>query len=97
MGLRMSAASSARTAMESVDLPEQRVTPRKLLYELVFALTRVTGFFTHHLTWTGMLKGAARGVGGDVGRTLVAAQHRARRGDDPHARRRHNVAKGRGS
>src|ERR671932_1037906 len=47
------------------------------------------------LPWTGMLKGAARGFVGDVGRTLGAAQHRARRGDDPHARRRHNMAKGR--
>jgi low temperature requirement protein LtrA len=40
---------------------EQRVTPLELFFDLVFvfALTQVTGFLTHHLTWLGMLQGAA--------------------------------------
>jgi low temperature requirement protein LtrA len=40
---------------------EQRVTPLELFFDLVFvfALTQVTGFLTHHLTWVGMLQGGA--------------------------------------
>lgn len=40
---------------------EQRVTPLELFFDLVFvfALTQVTGFLTHHLTWLGVLQGAA--------------------------------------
>src|SRR5918992_2757602 len=40
---------------------EQRVTPLELFFDLVFvfALTQVTGFLIHHLTWLGMLQGAA--------------------------------------
>jgi low temperature requirement protein LtrA len=40
---------------------EQRVTPLELFFDLVFvfALTQVTGFLTHHLTWLGMLQGGA--------------------------------------
>ena len=40
---------------------EQRVTPLELFFDLVFvfALTQVTGFLSHHLTWVGMLQGAA--------------------------------------
>src|SRR3712207_5833958 len=39
----------------------QRVTPLELFFDLVFvfALTQVTGFLIHHLTWLGMLQGAA--------------------------------------
>src|SRR5918998_6852019 len=40
---------------------EQRVTPLELFFDLVFvfALTQVTGFLIHHLTWLGMLQAAA--------------------------------------
>src|SRR5919112_6072444 len=40
---------------------EQRVTPLELFFDLVFvfALTQVTGFLAHHLSWIGMLQGAA--------------------------------------
>src|SRR5918992_5965615 len=40
---------------------EQRVTPLELFFDLVFvfALTQVTGFLADHLTWVGMLQGAA--------------------------------------
>jgi low temperature requirement protein LtrA len=40
---------------------EQRVTPLELFFDLlfVFALTQVTAFLTHHLTWIGMLQGGA--------------------------------------
>jgi low temperature requirement protein LtrA len=40
---------------------EQRVTPLELVFDLVFvfALTQVTGFLSHHLTWMGMLQGGA--------------------------------------
>ena len=39
----------------------QRVTPLELFFDLVFvfALTQVTGFLSTHLTWLGMLQGAA--------------------------------------
>ena len=57
----MSTAGSAGTAAEGGDLAEQRVTPLELFFDLVFvfALTQVTGFLADHLTWTGMLQGAA--------------------------------------
>jgi low temperature requirement protein LtrA len=57
----MSTAGSARTATEGGDSYEQRVTPLELFFDLVFvfALTQVTGFLADHLTWTGMLQGAA--------------------------------------
>jgi low temperature requirement protein LtrA len=40
---------------------EQRVTPLELFFDLVFvfALTQETGFLSTHLTWIGMLQGAA--------------------------------------
>src|ERR671921_2664712 len=40
---------------------EERVTPLELFFDLVFvfALTQVTGFLSHHLSWAGMLQGAA--------------------------------------
>jgi low temperature requirement protein LtrA len=40
---------------------EQRVTPLELFFDLVFvfALTQVTSFLSDHLTWLGMLQGAA--------------------------------------
>ena len=57
----MSTAGSAGTAAEGGELAEQRVTPLELFFDLVFvfALTQVTGFLADHLTWTGMLQGAA--------------------------------------
>ena len=57
----MSTAGSARTATEGEELPERRVTPLELFFDLVFvfALTQVTGFLTNHLTWAGMLQGTA--------------------------------------
>src|SRR5919106_1295079 len=57
----MSTADSARTATDQEDLPERRVTPLELFFDLVFvfALTQVTGFLAEHLTWLGMLEGAA--------------------------------------
>src|SRR5918999_3941120 len=53
--------STARTVTEGGDLPERRVTPLELFFDVVFvfALTQVTGFLADHLTWTGMLQGAA--------------------------------------
>ncbi len=57
----MSTAGAAGTATEGGDLTEQRVTPLELFFDLVFvfALTQVTGFLADHLTWGGMLQGAA--------------------------------------
>jgi low temperature requirement protein LtrA len=57
----MGTAGPAPTAREAGDLAEQRVTPLELFFDLVFvfALTQVTVFLTAHLTWTGMLQGAA--------------------------------------
>src|SRR5215208_1786233 len=57
----MSTAGSARTATEGENLPERRVTPLELFFDLVFvfALTQVTGFLAEHLSWTGMLEGVA--------------------------------------
>jgi low temperature requirement protein LtrA len=60
-GYRMSTTGSAPTATEGGDSYEQRVTPLELFFDLVFvfALTQVTGFLADHLTWSGMLQGAA--------------------------------------
>src|SRR5829696_1296324 len=57
----MGTAGATRTATEGGDLAEQRVTPLELFFDLVFvfALTQVTGFLADHLTWVGMLQGAA--------------------------------------
>ena len=48
-------------ATEGGDPTEQRVTPLELFFDLVFvfALTQVTGFLADHLSWVGMIKGAA--------------------------------------
>jgi low temperature requirement protein LtrA len=48
-------------ATEGGDPNEQRVTPLELFFDLVFvfALTQVTGFLADHLTWVGMIQGAA--------------------------------------
>jgi low temperature requirement protein LtrA len=60
-GHQMNTADSARTVTEGGDVPERRVTPLELFFDLVFvfALTQVTGFLADHLTWVGMLQGAA--------------------------------------
>ena len=57
----MSTAGATRTATEDGGLPERRVTPLELFFDLVFvfALTQVTGFLADHLTWSGMLQGVA--------------------------------------
>ena len=57
----MSKAGSVATPTEGGDSYEQRVTPLELFFDLVFvfALTQVTGFLADHLTWLGMLQGAA--------------------------------------
>jgi low temperature requirement protein LtrA len=57
----MSTTGSAFAAAEGADLSERRVTPLELFFDLVFvfALTQVTGFLADHLSWTGMLQGAA--------------------------------------
>jgi low temperature requirement protein LtrA len=57
----MSAAGTADKATAGGDPYEQRVTPLELFFDLVFvfALTQVTAFLADHLTWTGMLQGAA--------------------------------------
>lgn len=57
----MSTAGSAPNATEGMEPAERRVTPLELFFDLVFvfALTQVTGFLADHLTWTGMLQGAA--------------------------------------
>src|SRR3712207_9481589 len=60
-GYRISTAGSTGTVTQGGDLAEQRVTPLELFFDLVlvFALTQVTGLLADHLTWAGMLKGAA--------------------------------------
>src|ERR671915_754647 len=59
-GHQMSTAGTARMVTEGGDVPERRVTPLELFFDLVFvfALTQVTGFLADHLTWIGMLQGA---------------------------------------
>ena len=46
---------------ENEDTIEQGATPLELFFDLVFvfAFTQVTSFLSDHLTWTGMLQGAA--------------------------------------
>src|SRR5918996_3603536 len=60
-GHQLSTDPSARVATEGGDSYEQRVTPLELFFDLVFvfALTQVTAFLSEHLTWVGMLQGAA--------------------------------------
>src|SRR5215213_3578163 len=60
-GHRMSTADSASAEKEGGDPNEQRVTSLELFFDLVFvfALTQVTGFLADHLTWVGMIQGAA--------------------------------------
>ena len=57
----MRTAGPARAAAAGEDIAERRVSPLELFFDLVFvfALTQVTGFLADHLTWTGMLQGAA--------------------------------------
>ena len=57
----MSTTGAARMVTEGGDPVEQRVTPLELFFDLVFvfALTQVTRFLIHHLTWLGMLQSAA--------------------------------------
>src|ERR687890_517199 len=57
----MNTAGSVRTVPEGGGAYEQRVTPLELFFDLVFvfALTQVTSFLADHLTWTGMIQGAA--------------------------------------
>ncbi len=57
----MSTTGAARMVTEGGDPVEQRVTPLELFFDLVFvfALTQVTRFLIHHLTWLGMLQAAA--------------------------------------
>lgn len=46
---------------EDVGDQEQEVTPVELFFDLVFvfAMTQVTGFLAHHVTWAGILRGVA--------------------------------------
>ena len=57
----MSTTGAARMVTEGGDPVEQRVTPLELFFDLVFvfALTQVTGFLADHLSWVGVLQGAA--------------------------------------
>ncbi len=57
----MSAAESASTQRGNGDSIESGATPLELFFDLVFvfAFTQVTGFLSDHLTWAGMLQGAA--------------------------------------
>lgn len=36
---------------------EERVTPLELFFDLVFAITQVTGFLAANETWDGLLRG----------------------------------------
>lgn len=57
----MSVVGSAEAGQFSGDSHEQRVSALELFFDLVFvfALTQVTAFLSDHLTWTGVLQGAA--------------------------------------
>jgi low temperature requirement protein LtrA len=57
----MSAAGSASSQQGNEDSIESGATPLELYFDLVFvfAFTQVTGFLSDHLTWTGVLQGAA--------------------------------------
>ncbi len=53
--------SGARSRLNRPDEVEARVSPLELFFDLVFvfALTQVTAFLASHLTWVGVLQGAA--------------------------------------
>jgi low temperature requirement protein LtrA len=53
--------SAAGTEREETGEQEQEVTPVELFFDLVFvfAMTQVTSFLAHHVTWAGMLRGVA--------------------------------------
>lgn len=59
----MSTTDSTSTSDANEDASEQgqEVATLELFFDLVFvfAFTQVTGFLTHHLTWAGMVRGAA--------------------------------------
>jgi low temperature requirement protein LtrA len=57
----MSTAGSASSQQGNEDSIESGATPLELFFDLVFvfAFTQVTGFLSDHLTWTGVLQGAA--------------------------------------
>jgi len=57
----MSAVEPADARRQNGDSYDQPVSPLELFFDLVFvfALTQVTAFLSDHLTWTGMLQGAA--------------------------------------
>ena len=57
----MSAAESERTERGNEHTIESGATPLELFFDLVFvfAFTQVTGFLSDHLTWDGVLQGAA--------------------------------------
>ncbi len=57
----MSVVESAEAGQHGADDREQPVSPLELFFDLVFvfALTQVTAFLSDHLTWIGMLQGAA--------------------------------------
>jgi low temperature requirement protein LtrA len=54
------AVTGAVGSAEAMDA-DQDVTPLELFFDLVFvfAMTQVSGFLAHHLTWLGVLRGAA--------------------------------------
>ena len=57
----MSTAESASTQEGNGGTIEQGATPLELFFDLVFvfAFTQVTSFLSDHLTWVGVLQGAA--------------------------------------
>ena len=57
----MSAVGSVGAELPRGDAKEQRVSPLELFFDLVFvfALTQVTAFLADHLSWGGVLQGAA--------------------------------------
>ena len=57
----MSSEGSASSQEGNEDTIESGATPLELFFDLVFvfAFTQVTSFLSDHLTWTGMLQGAA--------------------------------------
>src|SRR5215211_5283565 len=57
----MSSEGPASSQQANGDFDESRVSTLELFFDLVFvfAFTQVTGYLAHHLTWAGMLQGAA--------------------------------------
>ncbi|SEL51404.1 low temperature requirement protein A [Haloferax larsenii] len=57
----MSAATASADAPSRAGEQEQSVTPLELFFDLVFvfAFTQVSSFLAHHLTWSGLVQGAA--------------------------------------